>query len=203
MKRSRIAASVMIVATIVTASVISGLWMGGYLSPRKTEIKPPHTYPVSPGLKLLDITGARENAYESDLTCVTFLATIWAGNPGINIANLRVHWHGPAQDVVVILNTASPTVASATEFACDEVPVKTPRSANWNPGAKPPTFFLTENNIICISIDLTPFNGINDPLGAGKTASVYFEGVPGLASYESFTTPFIYGNNRLIDLTMQ
>jgi hypothetical protein len=57
--------------------------------------------------------------------------------------------------------------------------------------------------VIYITIDLTPLDGINDMLGAGKTASVYFEGVPGLASHESFTTPYTYGNNRYIDLTMQ
>jgi archaellin len=158
---------------------------------------------VSGGLKILDISGDRSSVPPAaTINRVTFYATIYAGNPGVNIANLRVHWKGPTQDVVVNLNTASPTVASALDFACDEVPVKAPRSSDWNPGAAPPTFFLTENNVIYITIDLTPLNGINDPLGAGKTASVYFEGVPGLASYEMFTTPYTYGTNRYIDLTM-
>jgi len=203
MKSSRLAVSAIVVATIVSASVISGLWIGGYLSPRKTEIKPSHTYPVSPGLKLLDITGSRENSHESDITCVTFMTTVYSGTPGIDISKLRVHWMGPTQNVVLNLNKSSPTVVSATNFACDEVPVKSPRSSSWNPGAKHPTFFLLEQNVIYIKIDLTSLNGINDTLGAGKTASVNFEGIPGLVTYESFTTPYSYGTNRLIDLTIQ
>jgi len=153
---------------------------------------------------ILDITGYRENSYDSvsGITCVTFLATVYSGNNGIDISKLRVHWMGPTQNVVLSLNKSSPTVVSATEFACDEVPVKTPRADSWNPGSKPPTFFLAEGNVIYIKMDLTPLNGINDPLGAGKTAQVYFEGVPGLPAFESFTTPFAYGTNRYIDLTM-
>jgi archaellin len=158
---------------------------------------------INGGLKVLDITGDRSSVPPAaTINRVTFLATIYSGNDGIDISKLRVHWIGPTQNVVVNLNTASPTVASATDFACDEVPVKAPRTSDWNPGAVPPTFFLTEGNVIYITIDLTPLNGINDPLGAGKTAQVYFEGVPGLTAYESFTTPFAYGNNRYIDLTM-
>jgi len=159
---------------------------------------------VSGGLKVLDISGDRSSVPPAaTINRVTFLATVYAGNPGINIANLRVHWMGPTQNVVLNLNTVSPTVASATDFACDEVPVKAPRSADWNPGALPPTFFLVEQNVIYITIDLTPLNGINDPLGAGRTASIYFEGVPGLVAYESFTTPYTYGNSRYIDLTLE
>jgi hypothetical protein len=203
MKRSRIAASVIVVATIVTASVFSGLWMGSFLVPDEPMIKPPPPdRSVQGGLKILDIMGARENSYESDITCVTFLATVWAGYPGLNIAKLRVHWRGPTKNLVLDLNTFFPTVASATDFACDEVPVKAPRSTDWNPDTVPPTFFLVQENVIYITIDLTPLNGIDDPLGAGKTAQVYFEGVPGLTAYESFTTPYAYGNNRYIDLTM-
>ena len=159
---------------------------------------------VSGGLKVLDISGDRSSVPPAaTINRVTFLASTYAGNPGINIANMRVHWMGPTQNVVLNLNTASPTVASATDFACDEVPVKAPRSSDWNPGAIPPTFFLVENNVIYITIDLTPLNGINDPLGAGKTASIYFEGVPGLVAYESFTTPYTYGTSRYIDLTLE
>ena len=205
MKRSRIAVSAIIVATIVTASVISGLWMGGYLSPKKTEIIPPHPYPSSVWMKTLDITGYRERSYdsESDITCVTFMTTVYAGSPDINIANLRVHWMGPTKSVILTLNTSTPTVATPTDFACDEIPVKSPRSGDWNPGAHPPTFFLVENQVICITIDLTPQNGIDDTLGPQKTARVYFEGVPGLVTYEWFTTPYTFGTNRLIDLTME
>jgi len=203
MKRSRIAVSAIIVATLVSASVISGLWMGGYLWHKEpaTKSKPP-TW--SNGLKILDITGYRESSYqsESDITCVTFLATVYSGTPGIDISKLRVLWIGPTQKVVLNLNKSSPTVVSATNFACDEVPVKAPRSSDWNPGAIPPTFFLVEGNVVYITIDLTPLNGINDTLGTRKTASVYFEGGPGLVSYDAFTTPYTFGTNRFIDLTM-
>jgi len=157
---------------------------------------------INGGVYVLDITGDRSAPPAATINRVTFLATIYSGNNGIDISKLRVHWTGPTQNVVLNLNTASPTVASATDFASDEVPVKAPRSSDWNPGAVPPTFFLVEGNVIYITIDLTPLNGINDPLGAGKTAQVYFEGVPGLPAFESFTTPFAYGTNRYIDLTM-
>jgi archaellin len=204
MKRFKIAAIAIVTATIISASIISELWMGGYLWQKEPVIKkePPPKPWVS--LKILDITGDRSSVPPAaTINRVTFLATIYAGNPGINIAHLRIHWMGPTQNVVLDLNKNSPTVASATNFACDEVPVKSPRSSSWDPGAKPPTFFLVEGQVIYITIDLTPLNGINDTLGAGKTASVYFEGVPGLAAYESFTTPLSYGSNRYIDLTMQ
>jgi len=202
-KRSRIAASAIIVALLVSGSIVSGLWFGGFFSHNEpAKKKPPPPY-IEGDLKILDITGDRSYPPSSTINRVTFLATIYAGNPGINIANLRMHWLGPMQTTVLKLNTASPTVASATDFASDEMPVKAPRSVEWNPGAVPPTFFLVEGNVIYITIDLTPLNGINDPLGAGKTASIYFEGIPGLVTYESFTTPYSYGTNRLIDLTMQ
>jgi archaellin len=159
---------------------------------------------VSGGLKILDISGDRSSVPPAaTINRVTFWGTVYSGNPGINIAKLRVHWKGPTQDVVLNLNTASPTVASATDFACDEVPVKAPRTSDWNPGAVPPTFFLVQENVIYITIDLTPLNGINDPLGAGKTAQVYFEGVPGLVAMEKFTTPYTDGTNRYIDLTLE
>jgi len=196
---------IVFIALVLTAAIASAviLRVAYNLKNQAEKVGLGATAEVSGGLKILDITGDRSNPPASTINRVTFLATIYAGNPGINIANLRVHWMGPTQNTVLNLNTASPTVASATDFACDEVPVKAPRSVEWNPGAVPPTFFLVEGNVIYITIDLTPLNGINDPLGAGKTASIYFEGVPGLVTYESFTTPYTYGTNRYIDLTMQ
>jgi archaellin len=194
---------VIIVATLVSVSVISGLWMGGYLWHKEPATKPPPPGPeVRGGLQILDITGDRSSVPPAaTINRVMFLATVYAGNPGVDIAHLRIHWMGPTKNVILNLNTSTPNVTSATDFASEEVPIKAPRSSDWNPGAHPPTFFLAEQNVIYITIDLTPLNGINDPLAAGKTAQVYFEGVPGLVACESFTTPFAYGNNRYIDLT--
>jgi archaellin len=197
---------IVFIALVLTAAIASAviLRVAYDLKNRAESVGLGAGVEVSGGLKILDITGDRSSVPPAaTINRVTFLATIYAGNPGINVAKLRVHWEGPTQNVVLNLNTASPTVASATDFACDEVPVKAPRTSEWDPNAVPPTFFLVQENVIYITIDLTPLNGINDPLGAGKTASVYFEGVPGLVAYESFTTPFSYGTNRYIDLTMQ
>jgi archaellin len=158
---------------------------------------------VSGGPKVLDIVGDRSNPVTATINRITFMITCYAGNPGINIAKMRVHWIGPTQNVMLNLNTLSPTVPSVTAFASDEVPVRAPRSPEWDPAVFPPTFFLVPDNVVYVLIDLTALNGINDPLGAGKVAKVYFEGVPGLTVKESFTTPYSYGTNQYIDLTMQ
>jgi len=200
MKRSRIAASAIIVATIVSASVFSGLWMGGYLSPKKTEKKP-----FPPNLHgffmIFDVTGYRENSSESDITCVTFLASVRPGDLGIDIADLQVLWLGSTQTAVLELNESSPTTPTSSTFATDEVPVKSPRSVDWDPSRHPPKFHLYSDRVIYINIDLTSSKGIDDQLGPGKTAQVYFEGLPGLSYQVKLTTPDTYGTSRLIDLT--
>jgi archaellin len=158
---------------------------------------------VAGGVKVLDITGDRGNPVTANIVKVRFLATVWAGDAnGVNIAKLRIHWKGPTQSVYLNLNPASHTVASSTDFAAEEIPVRNPRSPEWDPNAVPPTYFLVNENVIYIEIDLTALNGINDPLGAGDTASIYFIPGQGLTVEETFTTPNSYGNNEFIDLTM-
>lgn len=199
---SRIVIPTIIIALLVSGSVIPVLWFEGDMWHKEPEKKtPPPPYHVHGGLEILDITGDRSDPPSTTINRLTILVTVYAGNNGIDISKLRVHWTGPTQNVVLNLNTASPTVTSATYFASDEVPIKTPRSANWDPGATPPTFFLMHGVVIYITIDLSEQNGINDPLAKLKTAQLYFEGVPGLPAYESFTTPYDFGTHRYIDLT--
>lgn len=161
---------------------------------------------VAGGVKILDITGDRGNPVTANIVKVRFLATVWAGDAnGINIAKLRIHWIGPTQNVYLNL---VPTVvghlqASAVAFAAEEVPVQNPRSPEWDPAAVPPTYFLVNDNVIYIELDLTALNGINDPLGPGDTAAIYFAPPSGLTVEETFTTPNAYGVNEFIDLTMQ
>ena len=161
---------------------------------------------VAGGLKVIDITGDRANPITANIVKVRFLATVWSGDPdGINVAKLRIHWMGPTQNVYLNLvpTVAGHLVASALAFAAEEVPVQNPRSPEWDPAAVPPTYFLVNQNIIYIELDLTALNGINDPLGPGDTAAIYFAPAQGLTVEETFTTPNSYGVNEFIDLTMQ
>ena len=156
-------------------------------------------------IKILDITGDRGNSFEPAIQSVTFLVTVWCGNPGINIAELHIHWLGPSRNIILGLNTSSPTATSASAFASDRVPVMAPRTMEWDPNATPPAFFLVIDTVAYIKINLGPINGINDPLSPGKTANVYFEveGLPGTVHMETFTAPNSFGTNRYIDFTMQ
>ena len=172
--------------------------MGGYLSPAKTEKKPPPV-PPSVRIKILDIEGIRNNSSESDIECVMFLITVWSENPSLDITKLRVHWVGPTKSAYLTLAPASWTTATATNFAAEEIPVKSQRTSDWNP---PNTFLLLWENMIYIKINLTSPDGINDTLGTGKIVKVYFEDLPGHVLEQQFTTPRSFGTNQYIDLTM-
>lgn len=197
MKRSRIIASSIVISILISAPVISGLWMSGYLSPKKTEKRPPPFISYD-WLKVLDIVGDMNNSSGSNIEYITFIVTVWAGKPGFNITHLRMHWLGPTKSVHLTLAPASWTNANATNFAAEEIPVKSPRTPDWNP---PNTFVLQFENIIYIKINLTSLNGINDTLGPRTNVRVYFE-VTGFVLEQTFTTPNSFGTNRYIDLTV-
>jgi len=157
---------------------------------------------VAGGIKVLDITGDRGSPVPGDIQQVKFMVTVWAGDPdGVNVAKLRVHWKGPTKEIVLNLdpllgyNTAGPL-----RFAAEEQPIKATRTPDWDPAAG--AFFLINENVIYILIDLTALNGINDVLSPGDTASIYFEPGAGLTVEETFTTPNSYGTNQFVDLTM-
>ena len=189
---STIVIPTIIIALLVSGSFIPVIWFEGDMWHKKPD--------VLGGLQILDVVGDRSSPPATTINKVTFLATIYCGNPGINIANLIVYWQKPSKESLLTLSTSTPTLASAVNFACDEVPIKTPRSGSWDPSAAPPTFFLEPGNVIYITIDLTSQNGIDDPLAAGNTARVLFVGGPGFLTYISFTTPYPLGTNRYIDL---
>ena len=158
---------------------------------------------VAGGVKVLDITGDRGNPPGGTIGTVKFMLTVWAADSnGVDIAKLRVHWKGPTKEIVLVLD---PVLGYATagplRFGAEEVPVKNPRTTDWDPAQS--HFFLINGNIIYLLIDLTALNGINDPLSPGSPASVYFEPAVGLVVEETFTTPTSYGLGQFIDLTMQ
>jgi flagellin FlaB len=156
------------------------------------------TSEVSAGIKILDIVGDRGNPLNANIQVIRFTCTVWQGSNGIDIKTLRVHWVGPAQgNIYLNLDPANPLATSNILFGASD------SNANINDGWNPPgSCFLLNGNIIYIEIDLSAAK-VNDALGPGKTASVYFEPSAGLVVEESFTTPNSYGSNQYIDLTSQ
>lgn len=155
---------------------------------------------INGGLKILDIVGDRGAApMSANIIRVRFTVTVWDGSDGVNIEWLRIHWIGPTQSVYLTLNRNTPNTASATDFGADEIPNDNDPNDGWDEPSF--LFFLINENVLWIEIDLTLATGINDPLPPGSTATVYFEPASGLVVEESFTTPTSYGTNRYIDLT--
>jgi len=158
------------------------------------------TNEVSGGLKIMDIVGDRQNVANNFIATVTFTCSVWDGSDGVNIEWLRVHWVGPTQSTFVTLNTGTPQTASGTDFSADEIPrTWLVSSDGWD---NVNTFWLLNNNMVWITIDLTGA-GIGDQLSPGDTAAIYFEPASGLVVEESFTVPASLGTSVFVDLTME
>jgi archaellin len=177
------------------------------------------TQEVSGGVKILDITGSRENSQGSgtqntNIERVTFLATVWSGSQGIDVRTMRIHWLGPTRSVYLTVDTVTANgylYGTSTNFGCDNVPSTV--TNDWNP---PNVMWLQWTNMVYIELEVGQGSGLGGS-GIGETGvtngasgietsshcSIYFEPAAGLVVEESFTTPTTYGTSTFIDLTMQ
>ncbi|MEM2869452.1 MAG: hypothetical protein QW379_03395 [Thermoplasmata archaeon] len=210
-KRATIGIGTMIVfiALVLVAAIASAVILKTAYSLKDAAERSGHAAvsEVSGGLKIQDITGDRDYGGAGppygDIEMIKLWVTVWEGNPGVDISKMKVHWIGPTVEIMLPMDrTNNPPVPTTTAFGADDENSDT--GDGWDPTATPPQYFLLNDNMIYIAIDLRPGpNGIGDELGPGETAVLYFELSAGLTVKEEFTAPLSFGSQRFIDLTMQ
>jgi hypothetical protein len=198
MKLTRITA--ILIAIIVLVPVISGLWIGGYLSPKKAENKT--ILPKSMAhVKVLDIWGQRENSSESDIMNIRFNVSVWEDHKGyyspLDITKINIHWAWPKNTVRLYLNRSAPDIATPTNFSATLICASKMSPNGWNPANG--QFLVYSDCIVSLGLSLG-IEGLNDSLSPNETVNVVFEPESGLIIEEQITTPRDYGNNTFIDL---
>ena len=134
----------------------------------------------------------------AEIVLLQFTITTWDGSEAIDIETMRVHYIGDDQEVYLTLSTLTPNTPSATNFGADEIPNNNPGNM-WDEGNN--LFWLDDENVLWIQIDLTNLNGIGDMLDPNEKVTVTFIPAHGPVVAEEFVTPTNFGGARYIDLT--
>jgi flagellin FlaB len=152
------------------------------------------------GPKILDIVGDRGAPLQpgGEIVLLQFTLTTWDGSEAIDIETMRVHYVGFDQEVYLTLSTLTPNTPSATNFGCDEIPNNNGGNM-WDEGNN--LFWLDDENVLWLQIDLTNLNGIGDMLDPNEKVTVTFIPAHGPPVSEEFVTPTNFGGARYIDLT--
>jgi archaeal flagellin FlaB len=150
------------------------------------------------GPKIVDIVGDRGNAIPlANVLTVKFSITTWEGSDAINFKYMRVHWIGPSKEIFLSLKEANPSTADNTHYGAAETP------ADPNNGWDLATlrYYLDDDNVIIMTIDLSVGTGIADTLPPNSHVTVTFIPAHGPQVTEEFVTPSDYGSINWLDLT--
>ncbi len=167
---------------------------------------------VAGGIKVVTVTGDRANGVvagpcnlpvaggAAPIRCIVLTVTLWNPSESVDFNNLRVQWRSDNFFTTLTIGAGVPPGATATTFGCEETPVDAlgPGQDNWDSAAG--SFFLDDDNVVQVWIDLTAATGINDVLAQNTDVTVTLIPDKGPPTIEEFTTPSTY-TGQFIDLT--
>ena len=167
---------------------------------------------VGGGIKVLTVVGDRADGAAiapcnlgpfggaAPIRCIVLTVTLWDPSESLDISNLRVQWQSDNFFTTLTIGAGVPPAATATTFGAEETPVDVlgPGQDSWDSAAG--SFFLDDDNVVQIWIDLTPATGINDPLAQNTGVTITLLPDKGPPSTEEFVTPSTY-TGQFIDLT--
>jgi flagellin-like protein len=199
---------IVFIAMILVAAITAGVIIKTeYALKNKAETTAnAATAEATGGPKIVDIVGDRGNPLLGApcvgcVQTIQFSITTWEGSDAINFQYMRIHWVGPSKEIFLSLRMANPSNPDPTHYGADE----TPADANNGWDLATARYYLDDNNVIVVKIDLTNpaggGNGINDLLPANSHATVTFIPAHGPQVTEEFVTPSDYGAIRWLDLT--
>lgn len=189
--------AMILVAAIAAAVIVKTAYS---LKDQAERVGESATNEATGGPKILDILGDRGSPLQpgGEIIQVKFTITTWDGADAINIEDMKVHWIGEDDEEYLVLNTGSPNTPSATDFGADEIPNNNPNNM-WNEAQS--QYWLDDDNVLWILIDLTNLNGIGDMLDPNEKVTVRFIPAHGPPVAEEFVTPTNFGGAQYIDLT--
>jgi len=149
------------------------------------------------GPKIIDIVGDRGAGLNARIQTVRFSITTWEGSDAINLAFMRVHWVGPAKETILNLDKTAPSTGSVNEYGVVETPIDP--NNGWDLATA--RYYLDDDNVIILTIELAAGTGIADDLPQNSHVTVTFIPAHGPAVTEEFVTPNDYGAIQWLDLT--
>jgi flagellin FlaB len=189
--------ALILVAAIASAVIIKTAYS---LKDQAERVGEAATNEATGGPKVLDVIGDRGAPLQpgGEIVLLQFTITTWDGSEAINIETMRVHYIGDDREVYLTLSTITPNTPSATNFGAEEIPNNNPGNM-WDEANN--LFWLDDENVLYIQIDLTNLNGIGDMLDPNEKVTVVFIPAHGPPVSEEFVTPTNFGGARYIDLT--
>lgn len=150
---------------------------------------------VSGSVKIMDITGDRNNPIQANIQQVYFTVSTWDGSRGIDMRTMVIHWEARSTNVYLTFDPANP-VATATTYGW--ATVITTAGSGWNPAGG--QYFLDDDTVLQLTIDLGA-GAVNDPLPPNTYCMANLVPGSGPVVLEEFATPSAYGAAQFIDLT--